>query len=78
MTVPITRTCGSMIHHAYLMETYPSYRQTRLGIENQLLSFTTRMAAAPQALEVITIPVVVHVVFTFCSCFDNVLLTFCS
>lgn len=67
MSFPQSRTCGSMIHHAYLMETSPSYRQARLAIENQSTSFARRMLAAPFPLEVITIPVVVHVVFNISS-----------
>lgn len=63
MSVPQTRTCGSMIHHAYLMEISPSYRQARLAIENESRNLERRFLAAPTELEVITIPVVVHVVF---------------
>lgn len=63
MSFPQTRTCGSMIHHAYLMEVSPSYRQARLAIENQTRGLEMRILGARGMMEVITIPVVVHVVF---------------
>lgn len=63
MSFPQTRTCGSMIHHAYLMEVSPSYRQARTAVENEIHNLETQILSARGTLEVITIPVVVHVVF---------------
>jgi hypothetical protein len=63
MTVPQSRTCGSMIHHAYMMETSPAYRESRFTIENASRSAERTMLAAPSSLAVLTIPVVIHVVF---------------
>ena len=57
------RTCGTMIHHAILMETDPNYRQQRLSIEMASREYETDPARARVVFDVITIPVVVHVVY---------------
>ncbi|WP_197036159.1 zinc metalloprotease [Fischerella sp. PCC 9605] len=60
MSLPQRRTCGTMILHEKLMETSLTYRQNRLNIENASRDFETR---AIEIENVITIPVVVHVVY---------------
>ena len=57
------RSCGAMIHHEILMETDPDYRQRRLSIEIASREYETDSARARAAFDVITIPVVVHVVY---------------
>lgn len=64
MTVSRRRTCGTMIHHEILMETSPTYRQTRLSIELASSEYESDLARARADFPVITIPVVVHVVFS--------------
>lgn len=63
MNLSQRRTCGSMIHHEILMETSPTYRQTRLSIEQASREFERDTARARADFSIVTIPVVVHVVF---------------
>ena len=67
MSISQRRTCGCMIHHQILMETVPTYRQTRLDIERASREYEREYesdtARERADFPIITIPVVVHVVF---------------
>ena len=57
------RSCGTMIYHEMLMETDLNYRQQRLSIERASREYEADPTRARVAFDVITIPVVVHVVY---------------
>lgn len=66
MTEPETLTptrdlCGTMLVHRTLLNESPTYRERRTAIENRALSYELGLRA-PARAEVVTIPVVVHVV----------------
>ena len=63
-TLPVRRISWTMIQHEYLLATNVSYRNKRISIEKNSRKFARRaMARDAFRIEVIEIPVVVHVVF---------------
>ena len=59
----MTRTCGQMIVHELLAETVPGYRASRLAAEVATREEINSGRAMLTAAELITLPVVVHVVY---------------
>ncbi len=60
---PRRRTCGHMVVHELLVETKPEYRQRRLAVEGDMRKSIETGRASAVAAQLITIPVVVHVVY---------------
>jgi hypothetical protein len=58
----MSRTCGQMIVHELLVETVPNYRASRLAAEADTREQINSGRAMEVARELITLPVVVHVV----------------
>jgi hypothetical protein len=59
----MTRTCGQMIVHELLAETVPGYRANRLAAEAATREQINSGRAMEMARELVTLPVVVHVVY---------------
>ena len=59
----MTRTCGQMIVHELLVETVPGYRANRLAAEAATRELIDSGRAMLAAAELVTLPVVVHVVY---------------
>jgi hypothetical protein len=60
---PTRRTCAHMVVHEYLVETLPEYRARRLDAEDQTRTRIQSGEAMRVVAQLITIPVVVHVVY---------------
>jgi len=61
--IPDRRTCAQMIVHELLVETQPEYRARRLEAERVTRDLVDSGEAMRVAAELITLPVVVHVVY---------------
>jgi hypothetical protein len=59
----MSRTCGQMIVHELLCETVPDYRANRLAAEAATREAIDSGRALEAARELVTLPVVVHVVY---------------
>ncbi len=59
---PARRNCGQMVIHEWLVETRPEYRERRLEAETQTRESIRSGQAMRVVTELITLPVVVHIV----------------
>lgn len=61
---PKKRTCGAAEVHHRLLQTIPAYADNRRAIESHTMSWGLMRKSMPAPIKIITIPVVVHVVYS--------------